>query len=168
VQRTTHPALGATGSLLELRHRPQDLFQAVEKGTLSFDDLGPRVVERKPCGAVYLGHADEPSLFGGPFDFAGYALDTGGIELAGHGKRCNPLAARLNSLADREKGTGGAVSSSNSLTATSSDISAKFALRDGQLLRSLLRQEWPARMDEQNHQLAAGEAKHDDTRAALH
>jgi hypothetical protein len=104
---------------------------------LSFDDLGPRVVECKPCGAVYLGHVDEPSAFRWPFDFAGYALDTGGIEIAGHGKRCNPLAARLKSLAEREKGT--------SLTAASSAVSSapNSPFGTDQLLRSLLRQNGP-------------------------
>ena len=58
------------------------MFQAIEKDALSLDDLVPRVVERKPFRAVHLGDADEPSTLRWPFDFASYALDTGGIEIA--------------------------------------------------------------------------------------
>ena len=72
-----HQPTRAGSSFLDLWHRPQELFKAVEKDALSLDDFVSRVVERKPCRAVHLGDTDEPSTLRWPFDFAGYALDTG-------------------------------------------------------------------------------------------
>jgi hypothetical protein len=148
------------------------LFQAIEKDALSLDDLVPRVVERKPFRAVHLGDADEPSTLRWPFDFARYALDTGGIEIASHGKRCDSLAPSLNSLAKRKKGTGGTKAGLFFKLPYGSRfccfVVAIFALRDGPAVAVLVAPEWSARVDEQNHRLAAGVAKHEDTRATPH
>jgi hypothetical protein len=86
--------------------------------------------------------------FGGHSTSQDNALDTGGIEIASHGKRCDPLAPCLNSLPKRKKDTGGTKAGLFFKLPYGSRfccfIIAKFALRDGPAVGVLVAPEWSA------------------------
>ena len=75
-----------------------------------------------------------------------------GIESAGHGKRCDPLASRLNRLASGTRARGAKTGLFFKLPHGS-----RFCSFIGQILRSrpavlvFIAPEWAARMNEQNH-----------------